>query len=301
MDISLVIVNWNTREALRRCLASPGVAAGNHEIIVVDNASADGSAAMVREEFPHVRLIANETNRNYAAASNQALALASGQAILLLNPDTELPADAPSLLSGFLAENDGATAVAPMLVSPDGTPQRSLRGFPTPLAIFGELTGLARLFPHGSLGGYRPRDLPEEPTLVDQPMASCLLVRATALREIGGFDERFPLFFNDVDLCYRLQASGGEIWFDPSVRVRHLGGASTQQVRPAAILASHRGLRDFYRKHYRQRLGPLLILAEALIWKAGWLRAGWAWLRGAGRGTAVGTQQSTASETREAT
>lgn len=279
MDLSVVIVNWNTRAHLQRCLArlrealqaSPLVA----EVWVVDNASSDGSAAMVAAEFPEVHLIANPTNRNYAAGSNQALRCASGEFVLLLNPDTEVPSGAPDALVEFLRGRAEAAAVAPALLFPDGRRQASVRGFPTPASLFGALSGLGRLFPHSRWAGYRAERLPEDrPVLVEQPMASALLLRRAALDAVGLFDERFPLFFNDVDLCFRLRQAGWEIWYDPRVHVIHHGGASTSQVRPQAILLSHEGLRRFYAKHYRGRLAPPAYFALVIcIHLTGWLRA----------------------------
>jgi GT2 family glycosyltransferase len=274
VDLSVVIVNWRTRELLVACLQSlhaalgGRVAAGDAEVIVVDNASGDGSAAAVREQFPAVRLIANEENRGYAAGNNQGIAAASGDNIMLLNPDTEVPREAVARLEACLRERPRAGAAAPMLVYPDGRPQASLRGFPTPLALFGAVTGLGRLARVGSpLAAYQPRDLPAIPTVVDQPMTSCLLLRGEALREVGPFDETFPIFFNDVDLCWRLRQAGWEIWFVPEARVVHHGGASTRQVRLAMLWASHRGLHRYYQKHYRGRLGaPIYGLAIGAIY-----------------------------------
>src|SRR4051812_32808898 len=178
------------------------MAAGEAEVIVVDNASGDGSAEAVREQFPEVRLFANEDNRGYAAANNQGIAAARGENLMLLNPDTEVPREAVEQLETCLRERPRAGAAAPMLVYPDGSPQASLRGFPTPAALFGAVTGLARLVPADSpLAAYQPRELPAAPAVVEQPMTSCLLLRGEALRTAGGFDETFPIFFNDVDLC----------------------------------------------------------------------------------------------------
>lgn len=285
MDLSIVIVNWNTRELLRACLGSLRTALEGSplraELIVVDNGSADDSAAMVAEAFPEARLVANRENRNYAAGNNQGLSLAEGEYQLLLNPDTEVPPGALERLVEFLRERPDAGAVAPALVGPDGDVQPSVRGFPTPLAIIGELTGLARLFPGSSLGGYRPRDLPQDrPSRVDQPMASAFLVRKVVLEVVELFDEQFPLFFNDVDLCWRIKHGGWEIWYEPRVRVLHVGGASTRQVRPRAILMSHEGLGRFYAKHYQDRLfWPVYAAIVITIFLAGWLRVGVALLQ----------------------
>ncbi|HEU4752551.1 MAG TPA: glycosyltransferase family 2 protein [Armatimonadota bacterium] len=271
MDLSVVLVNWNTRELLRACLRSLQEAlAGSAlaaEIVVVDNASADGSAEMVERQFPGIRLLANEVNRNYAEGNNQGIAAAAGEFLLLLNPDTEVPVGAAEALLADLRENPRAAAVSPALVHPDGTVQESVRGFPAPRALVGELTGLARLLPRSRWAAYRARALPEDRiSSVEQPMASAFLVRRSALEQVGAFDPQFPLFFNDVDLCYRLKEAGWEILYDPRVRVVHVGGASTRQVRPEAIRQSHEGLRRFYAKHYRRRLpAPLYGLILAAI------------------------------------
>jgi hypothetical protein len=290
LDLSVVIVNWNTRDLLRACLAS--VRAGladsplSAEILVVDNASSDGSAARVAAEFPEARLFANRENVNYAGGNNQGIAAAAGDFLLLLNPDTEVPVGAVDALVQFLRDHPHAGAAAPALVYPDGRLQPSVRGFPTPQALFGELSGLGRLFPRSAWAAYRAAGLPSDrPSPVDQPMASAFLVRKTALDQVGAFDEQFPLFFNDVDLCFRLKQAGWEIWYDPRVRVVHVGGASTRQVRPEAIRRSHEGLRRFYEKHYRGKLpGPVYAAIVALIGLGGALRVAAARLRSARTG-----------------
>ena len=267
-------MSWRTRELLGACLRSlcaalgDRLAAGTAEVIVVDNASGDGSAERVRDRFPAVHLIANRENRGYAAGNNQGIAAARGRNVMLLNPDTEVPREAVERLEASLAERPHAGAAAPMLAHPDGRPQASVRGFPTPLALLGAVTGLARLVPAGSpLAAYRPRALPAAPAVVDQPMASCLLLRGETLRAVGGFDEAFPMFFNDVDLCWRLRQAGWEIWFVPEARVVHHGGASTRQVRLAMLWESHRSLHHYYQKHYRGRLiWPLYGLIIAAIY-----------------------------------
>jgi GT2 family glycosyltransferase len=287
VDLSVVIVNWNTRELLRCCLASLREALAPSPLrvqtIVVDNASADGSAAMTADQFPEVRLIANQENRNYAAGNNQGIAASSGAMILLLNSDTEIAASQLESLVRFLNEHPPAGAVAPALVYPDGRLQDSVRGFPTPRALTGEILGLARLLPDSAWAAYRARALPQDrPSPVDQPMTSALLVRRAALEQVGPFDEQFPLFFNDVDLCHRLKQAGWEIWYDPRVRVIHVGGASTRLVRPQAILLSHAGLCRYYRKHYRGRLfWPAYVLLVIIIQVTGWMRATLAWWSGA--------------------
>lgn len=281
LPLSICIVNWNTREHLRECLTSiedhpPGCA---YEIIVVDNASSDGSAQLVAREFPRVRLIANQRNEQYARANNQALRASAGEMLLLLNPDVRLLPGAIDALLAFMAAHPAAGACAPQLLNPDGSVQRSVRSFPTPGALLADLVGLARLFPRSErLGRYRltywKHDTVRE---VDQPMASALMVRRRALLQVGLFDEQFPLFFNDVDLCYRLRKAAWRIYFVPQARAIHRIGASTAQARRRALRLSQEGLARFYRKHYRGTLSPLTYWAAlGCIHLAFWLRRAWA-------------------------
>jgi len=256
--LSICIVNWNTRDHVRACLESIAKHPPNLpcEIIVVDNGSADGSAEMVAREFPGVRLIANERNEQYARASNQAIRESSGELLFLLNPDVRvLEATADTLLD-FMAANPAAGACAPKLLDPDGRVQRSVRSFPTPGALLADVLGLARLFPRcEACGRYRltywDYDSARE---VEQPMASALMLRRRALLQVGLFDEQFPLFFNDVDLCYRLRKAAWRIYFVPQAHAIHHVGASTGQARRLALRLSQEGLARFYRKHYRGAL-----------------------------------------------
>lgn len=245
-SLTIIIVNWNTRERLRACLASLPAAA---RVIVVDNASKDGSAEMVRVEYPNITLIANGTNRGYAAATNQALAQAVEGPVLLLNPDVELAADTIPRALECLAKSD---VVAAKLVDPSGLVQRSVRGFPTPAALLFEITGLAKLFPRNQvIGAYRmawfdyDRGHP-----ATQPMMSFLLISRRALDTVGGLDERFPIFFNDVDWCRRAHCAGIRLWFCPDALATHHGGAATRLARRAMIWESHRSLLRYLRMHY---------------------------------------------------
>lgn len=269
--ISVLVVNWNTREYLRACLRSLEATLRHtpHEVIVVDNSSHDGSAEVMRTEFPWARLIANSENRGYAAANNQAYAVAQGELIWLLNPDTEVW-DADLLrLREFLCAGSRRGAVASMLVDAvTERPQQSCRTFPTPAALWVEALGLAKQFPRSRrFGFYRMGWWNYRSTRqVQQPMTSSLLLRREAIEEAGGlFDEQFPIYFNDVDLCWRLHEKCWEIWYLAESHVLHHGGASTSQVKPAMIAASHQGLRRFYAKHYRRRINLLLYAFTMLL------------------------------------
>ncbi len=265
--LSVLIVSWNTRDLLRACLSSLRHHLGHieHEIIVVDCASSDESAAMVEHEFPAVQLVASKENLGFARGNNLAFENARGEWIWLLNPDTEVFAGAGETLISFLETHPRAGGVASALIDArDASFQKSCRTFPTPAALWCEATGLARLFARSKRFGfykmgwfsYRTR------RQVEQPMASSFLLRREAIESSGGlFDERFPIFFNDVDLCWRTQENGWEVWYEPKAKVLHWGGASTKQRRALMIEESHRSLGEFYEVHFRSRLHPLLFWA----------------------------------------
>jgi len=281
--LSILIVNWNTRDLLRACLLSlrQSCAGLEHEVIVVENASHDGSAEMVRAEFPEVILNANEVNNGFAEGNNQAYALATGEFIWLLNPDTEVLGDAPQCMLEFLESEQsiksriGAVASA-LIDARTHRPQCSCRTFPTPAALWTEALGLARAYPRSRrYGFYRMGWWSYDDTRqVDQPMASSFLMRRCAVEEAGGlFDEQFPIFFNDVDLCRRLYDADWSIWYLHCAEVRHHGAASTKQVRREMVTASHLGLWRYYQKHYRGKIAaPLYSATMALIEISGYAR-----------------------------
>jgi len=257
MDLSICIVNWNTRDLLAACLDSIEKAREGRQVqvVVVDNASGDDSARMVRERFPDVELIHNRQNLYYAAANNQALRASTGELKLLLNPDVQVPARGLSDLVDWMSDHPQAGAVAPRLVYPDGRLQRSCRSFPDPDTIVYDVLGLSRLFASSRrFGKWRMTwwDYDQD-RQVDQPMASALLLRSQALEQVGLFDEEFPMFFNDVDLCRRLWDGGWQVWFTPAVSMVHHHGGSTRLVRGKMIAESGRSFVRYYRKHYRNR------------------------------------------------
>lgn len=259
MELSIIIVNWNTRDYLRRCLESirDNPPACDYEVIVVDNASSDESARMVRENFgSDVKLIDNRRNAGYAEGNNQGIEIAQGEYLVLLNPDTEVKPGSLDRLLAFGRSHPDAAAVGCRLVGPDDIVQSSCRSFPEPLAVLFEYTRLSRIFPRSRLfGAYRMTYFDYAHVAeVDQPMGSCLLLSRKAVEDVGMFDQLFPIFFNEVDWCYRAKENGWKIYFTPDVEIVHHGGASTRQIKPAMILESHRSLRNFYEKHYKKRL-----------------------------------------------
>jgi N-acetylglucosaminyl-diphospho-decaprenol L-rhamnosyltransferase len=285
--LSACIVNWNTKDDLRAGLAALyrfPYTRGDQEIVVVDNGSGDGSAGMVADEFPAVELVANPTNESFAHGTNQAVERASGDLILLLNPDVQVTAGVLDTLAEALMAHPDRAAVAPRLLYPDGQTQRSVRGFPEPLPLLADIFGLARLFPRSRLGAYRQTAFDyNRAGSAPQPMASCFLITRDAWDEIGPMDERFPLFFNDADWCLRARKAGRTIWYTPEAAVIHVGGGTTRRVRRAATWESHRALLRFYDKHYRATTSrPLYALMTALITLGAWARTG-CWGKSLGR------------------
>jgi GT2 family glycosyltransferase len=249
MKLSVVIVCWNSAEDVEACIDSVN-SRHQFELIVVDNASTDDTVRRLAH-YHHLTLIQNQANLGYARANNQALARCRGEYVLLLNPDTKLDLGAPDLLTDYLDTHPDVSAVASMLVNPDGSTQLSVRSLPTAASVLWELTGLSRLFPmNHTFGRLRMRwfDYDKEQQ-VEQPMASCLLFRTAVLRELGGLDERFPIFCNDVDLSRRMKDQGLVTAYLPGARVIHKRGASTSQVRARMIWESHRSLFRYLRKH----------------------------------------------------
>ncbi len=276
MKLSIVFVNWNTRDyllgAIRSIREHPPDC--DYEIIVVDNASADGSAAAVGAGFPDVSLIANDENAGYARGNNQGIEAASGSLVLLLNPDVIIREGALSRAVAIMEGQPDIGALGARLVHPDGRVQHSVRGFPTPFAVACEALGLSRLFPNSRLlASYRmPWFDYGHRSDVDQPMGTFLMLRREALQQVGLLDERFTVFFNEVDWCYRAKRAGWRIVYAPDVEVVHYGGASTRQVAAAMAWESRRGLLAFYRKHYRAPWhAPVYWIAAAGSWIQAWM------------------------------
>lgn len=276
MRLSIVIVSWNTRDLLRRCLETlkPELADIDSEVFLVDNHSADNSAQMVASEHPWVKLITNDENLGFAAANNQAFKLAQGQNILLLNPDTEvLPGSIHKLLN-FLDAHPTCAVVAPQLINSDGTIQRSCRQFPTFKGMLYELIGLSRIFPERQeFRQYKMLDWNhDDERQVDQPEGACLMIRRQIIDQVGSLDEGFFMLFEEVDWCYRIKQAGWQIWFTPQSQIIHHYGQSIKQVKARMILSSHRGLYRFWHKHYRHHRWYLDAPAYAGLMALAYLR-----------------------------
>lgn len=251
--VSVVVLSWNTKGLLRACLST--LAEARHElplqVVVVDNASHDGSADMVAARFPWVELVRNERNEGYAIGNNIGAARATGRYLLLLNSDTELAPGVLTRLVGFLEEHPGHGACAPRLMSPDGRVQHSCKTFPTRRTALVFDTLVERLFPeHPVLRRYHMRDFDHLGVRdVEQPPGAALLLRRELWERLGGMDPELWLFFNDVDLCRRLVALGYRIAYLGDVAILHHEGASTRQIQRFGAIW-HRNRMAYYRKTY---------------------------------------------------
>ena len=262
MHLSIIIVTWNSERYIRNCLDSIIQNAGElqPEIILVDNNSSDHTVKVVEEQYPQVNLIQNKYNLGYAQANNQGIENSQGEYLLLLNPDTEVMENSLIQMIHFMEENVRTGALGPQLLNPDGTIQFSCREFPRYATLLWEFSGLSRLFPKSKIFGhwrmgYFDFDQIRE---VDQPMGSCLLLRRKTLEEVGVFDQSFPMFFNDVDLCYRIKKAGWKIYFFPDAQILHHKGTSTRQVKRRMIWYSHLAFFKFFRKHKTGILNHLI-------------------------------------------
>jgi GT2 family glycosyltransferase len=268
IDLTVVIVSWNVRDLLRRCLQSIEAEARQAvddlalEIVVVDNASADGSVEMVRAEFPHVRLVANEENRGFTVANNQGLALGQGRYLLLLNPDTELTDGALATMVDAMDGRPEIGALGPQLRYPDGSLQSSRRRFPTFATALVESTVVQEWWGDNRvLRRYYMADTSDDAIQsVDWVVGACLLVRRQAYEQVGGLDEGFFMYSEEMDWCRRIKDAGWLVIYLPTATVIHHEGRSSDQVVPARHIHFQSSKVRYFRKHH----GTLQ--AEALRW-----------------------------------
>ncbi|MCC6799114.1 MAG: glycosyltransferase family 2 protein [Anaerolineae bacterium] len=263
LDLGIVVVNWNTRDLLRDCLRSVEQSEGvTYRAVVVDNASSDDSAAMVRAEFPDVTLIENTDNRGYPAANNQGLRQLGFERggpddapryALALNPDTVLPPDALREMVAYMDADPRVGVAGPKLVLLDGSLDLACRrSFPTPEISFYRMIGLSKMFPRSQrFGRYNLTYLdPDVETEVDSVVGAFMLVRREAIQRVGLFDETFFMYGEDLDWAYRIKQAGWTVKYNPRVTVTHVKRAASRQSRRAQQ-EFYRAMLIFYRKHYR--------------------------------------------------
>jgi GT2 family glycosyltransferase len=281
--LSVVIVSFNTAALLYNCLRSLLEACEKlaTEVIVVDNASEDGSAEMVRNSFSQVRLIANQQNVGFGVANNQAIAAACGKYVLLLNSDTIVWPGAIEQLLCEIERDPGLALVGPRLMGSDGRWQRSAFRFPTPGVLLLEQLNIARFvseYPEG-------RQHTGASLSVDWLIGACVLGRRDLLASLGPFDPRFFMYGEDIDLCYRLRKAGWDIRIVLSATITHLGAMSARHNPVRMALQATESMYLFYRKHYGRRALALATLIFRSVAAVKSLRdlGRWAWLTLTGR------------------
>lgn len=259
-ELSIIIVNWNTRDLLRNCLHSvyETVTGLSYEIIVVDNASTDGSVEMLEKEFPWVNRIVNRQNRGFGAANNQAFAVMKGRYALLLNTDTIVTPEAVSKLWQFMETHQEAGIVGGQLLNADGSKQNSVASFPNLLTLSLNMSLLEYLFPRKYPSKRYSHAAPIE---VDSVIGACMMVRKEALDQAGFFDERYFFFFEETDLARSMRLRGWKIYHVPDAFIYHLQGQSIGQTAKSRI--------EFYRSRYQYlekwHGGLYVAVAKAII------------------------------------
>jgi hypothetical protein len=260
MDVSIIIVNWNTKDLLRNCLKSvhDTIRGFNFEVIIVDNASKDGSVEMLKKEFPAVIIIENRQNCGFGVANNQAMQIMGGHYALLLNSDTVLTENAVQEMFSFMEKNTEAAMACGQLLNADGSKQNSIANFPNLFTLVTNTPLLEYLFPKrypSKRYDYR------EPIEVESGIGACLLVRKKAIDDVGMFDERYFFFFEETDLAYQMRNKGWRIYHVPNARIYHLQGQS--------IGRNVRSRIEFYRSRYqffkKWKSGPHFVIVCVVI------------------------------------
>jgi GT2 family glycosyltransferase len=279
LPVSVIIVNWNTGNLLSRCLQCIDADPADLplEVIVVDNASSDDSLSLLREQFPTVRVIANSDNVGFAKAVNQGIRAAQGEYFLLLNSDAFIYPGALNALWQAMEARPETGAAGCHLVYEDGRLQRSCFAFPTLWTESWRCLGLDRFFPKSHIfGAYQMTywDL-DDSREVDCIMGACLLIRRETLDEIGLLDERFFMFSEEVDLCYRMKQAGWKVFFVHDATATHIWGGSSRMISRKSFLELYKSRVMFFRKHY----GPMnAFILKTLLFASGAGRGTLGWL-----------------------
>ena len=254
--ISIVIVNWNSKKFLAKCLDFLKANTNSKfdlEIIVVDNNSSDDSVSMIKERYKEVKLIENKENLGFARANNQAIKRATGDYILLLNPDTEIYPDSINTMAAFLEKNHRTAMVGPKIFNTDGTVQyECARHFPTPLSEFAVETTLYKRFPKSRFFGSYLMTYWNHDNLrpVDCISGACMLIKTDVIREIQMFDESYFMYGEDVDLCMKIKRHGYDIWFLPEAKIIHHWGKSSEQLPLQMSIIARESMLLYFRKNF---------------------------------------------------
>jgi hypothetical protein len=270
MDLSIIIVNWNTKNFLFQSLKSmdPTLKTMEAEVIVVDNGSTDGSAPAVRQEFPAVSVIENGRNLGFAKAVNQGVQRASGRYLLLLNPDTQVKNGAIERLMAFMDAHPRAGISGAQLLNPGGAKQNSIANFPSLATELLNKSLLRRLSPEKFPGKER---IYSEPVDVDSVIGACMMVRREALDQVGLLDEDYFLFLEETDWCYRMKGAGWKVYHVPDAEVYHFQGKSAEKEKKRARVEYFRSRYHFFKKNrggwqwFVLRTGSLIRLGCELL------------------------------------
>ena len=268
--VSIVIVSHNSAGFLQGCCRSidDHSAGRDVDVIVVDNASTDGSVALLKKDFPRVKVIENKTNDGFAAANNKGIRASRGEYVLLLNPDTRFESDVVQGLLDVLAGHPRAAAAGPKILNADGSIQRTGVSFPTAWNLFAESLFLDSLLPYSKIFGRHRRkyDNPGEIAEVEYVQGSCLMLKRGPLEELGLLDEQYFMYFEETDLAYRLMKNGWKTLYAPVAEVTHFGGGGAAWYSETRLVQYHRSFLLFLRKNYSW---PRRILIVAgLLWRS---------------------------------
>lgn len=265
MDLSIIIVNYNTKELLKQTIQSVIDNTENisYEIIVVDNASVDGSVDMVNKDYPQVRIIENTENLGFSKANNKGIKIACGRCIMLLNSDTYVLESCLESCINYMDKYKDIGTVGCKVVLANGKLDHACkRGFPTPEASLYYLLKLDKLFPKvKKFGQYKMSYVLEDDiSEVDSLTGAFMIVRREVIEKIGGLDEAFFMYGEDIDWCYRIREAGYKIMYYPKVKIIHYKGQSSKKKRLKTIYEFHRAMYLFYKKHYYKKYNFLVTL-----------------------------------------
>jgi GT2 family glycosyltransferase len=269
LDLSIIIVNYNVKEFLQNLLHSIGKASSNisNELIVIDNASDDGSTELIREKFPSVKLIRNNVNVGFGKAVNQGLAIANGKYILISNPDCIVSEDTFDKMISFFKDNPDCGLAGCKILNSDGTLQLACRrSFPGPWTSFTKVTGLSNIFPKSKIfTRYNLTYLDENQTYeVDAVSGSFMMIRKDVYEKVGGFDEQFFMYGEDLDLCYRVQKNGYKVYYVHDTQIIHYKGESTKRSSLDETKLFYNAMHLFVKKHLSSFFIVELILRSAI-------------------------------------
>jgi len=258
MDLSIIIVNYNTKQLTLNCLQSvyESVTDYHFEVILIDNDSKDGSVEAIRQAYPQVQLIANTENTGFSKANNQGMRVSQGRYVLLLNSDTVVEPDTFDIMLRFMDEHLEVGASGCKVVLPNGSLDKACkRGFPTPSATFYYVSGLTRLYPHHPhINAYHRGDLDEnEPSPIDCLVGAFMLVRREVIDQVGMLDETFFMYGEDIDWCYRIQQAGWVNYYYPKAKITHHKRASSRNKPYKITYEFHRAIYVLYRKHFKDQ------------------------------------------------